>query len=157
MKRILILSDTHRNTSDIEKLMPLAEECDLVVHLGDHSSDMRGFIDRLGGKLLQVDGNCDFTSTGRSELFFEEEGVKIFACHGHRYGVKGGVDRLFERAKEAGANVALYGHTHRSDVSIKEGIKLINPGCLTRYSSKKSYCVLIVNKGETTEKIVEII
>ena len=157
MKRILIISDTHRNLSDIEKLMPFAKECDLVVHLGDHSSDMRGFSETLGGKLLSVDGNCDIFGTGNSELCFEEEGMKIFACHGHRYGVKGGKGKLIEKAKELKADIALYGHTHKSEVSMIDGIKLINPGCLSRYSAKKSYCVLIINKGVATEKIVEII
>ena len=42
----------------------------------------------------------------------QDDGIKIFFTHGHKWGVKYSTDRLFYKAKEIGAQIALFGHTH---------------------------------------------
>ena len=89
-------------------------------------------------------------------LELEVEGRRLFACHGHRYGVKSGTERLAEAAKARGCDIALYGHTHVPDVHEEKGILMINPGCMTRYSPEKSYCYLVIEKQKAVATLVNI-
>ena len=115
---------------------------------------MRPYVSQEPEKYCVMKGNCDF-SFGEEERVIEAEGVSIFCCHGHRYGVKRGLEGLAARAKELGCSVALYGHTHRADISEVEGVLCINPGALGSYTSP-SYCYLVVHKGKPTATIVEL-
>lgn len=157
MKRIVILSDTHKNKEAIEKILPIMIESDYVIHLGDYSYDMKEYAEKLSGKLITVDGNCDFFSSGSDELVVEIENVKILICHGHKYGVKGSLERITAKARSEKVNLALFGHTHHSLSDYREGIKLINPGCMNKYTPVKSYCYLLVDGEKMMDKIVEII
>lgn len=154
MKTVVIISDTHGNRRGIEALFPVMEESDMIIHLGDTSQD-GGFIRaKFPGKTYLINGNCDLTKLGEDELVLDIEGVKLLACHGHRYSVKYTSAKLVQRAKELGCKVALYGHTHSAFEGETDGVLLINPGTLSRYS-KKSYCYLIINGDKAVAKIVE--
>ena len=106
-------------------------------------------------KTYVVAGNNDFFG-GQSEFVLDVEGRRIFACHGHRYGVKSGTDRLVRAAKEKLCDVALFGHTHEAFAGEEEGVLLINPGCMTRYSPRQTYCYLVINGNKAVPTIVEI-
>ena len=154
MKTIAVLSDTHRNRRAIDNLSRVLEECDYIIHLGDTSEDGAYIRSNYGNKTYLVNGNCDGIKLGEDELTLEIEGVKLFAPHGHLYGAKSGFARLAARAKELGCGVALYGHTHSAREDEVDGVTLINPGAMTRYS-RNSYCYLVLNDGKAVAKIVE--
>ncbi|HIY99711.1 MAG TPA: YfcE family phosphodiesterase, partial [Firmicutes bacterium] len=99
--------------------------------------------------------NCDF-SYGLEEAVIEAEQVRIFCCHGHKYGVKSGLGRLAARAKELDCSVALYGHTHRADISEVGGVLCVNPGAAGDYTSP-SYCYLVVHGAKVTPTVVPIL
>ena len=94
MKSVIVLSDSHGNRTAIDKLFPLLSECDYIIHLGDTSSDGQYIKKAFGEKVYLINGNCDFMKLGQDEITLEIEGVKIFACHGDRYGVKRSSDIL---------------------------------------------------------------
>ena len=77
---------------------------------------------------MSVRGNNDFGSFSKSEDTFEYGNVKIFFTHGHMYNVKWNITDILRAAKERGAKVALYGHTHQARVDYIDDIYLINPG-----------------------------
>ncbi len=154
MKTFVIFSDSHMRMGAIEKLSPLFEENDYIIYLGDGSSEMRRFAGIYPQKTYVMKGNCDF-SYGEAERVIEAEGVKIFCCHGHRYGVKYGLEELAARAKELGCAVALYGHTHIADVTTVDGVLCVNPGALGDYASP-SYCYMAVHQGKATPTIVPL-
>jgi putative phosphoesterase len=155
MKTLLIISDTHGNTKGIDDLMPLIAENDYVVHLGDGGADMREARTLYPEKVYACAGNCDFFSPLPLDGEIEVEGIKIYFCHGHQYGVKSQLAKLALEAKRRGCDIALYGHTHAADITNVDGVTLINPGSL-RYSMGKggSYCYLVVNKNKATPVIV---
>lgn len=155
MKTICVVSDSHGNRTAIDKLFPVFAESDYIIHLGDTSSDGMYIKNAFGGKTTVVNGNCDFMRVGENELTLDVEGVKIFACHGDRYGVKQGYDRLARRAEEDGCKIALYGHTHCPAEYEICGVRLFNPGTLSRYS-RNTYLYLVINGGKAVGKIVEI-
>ena len=156
MVTAIVLSDTHHNVPLVEKLLPLMQEADLVVHLGEGANDLSRYALSLKGKLHRMAGNCDDASFGEREEIIEVEGVRIFACHGHRYGVKQQLVSLTLRAKECNCTVALYGHTHEERIDELNGVLCINPGCATRYTVNPSYCFLAIHNGKVTAKLVEI-
>lgn len=154
MKTFVVLSDSHGRARAAAQIAPLFAENDFVVHLGDGCSDLRAYTSQEPEKFYIMRGNCDF-SYAQEECVVEAEGVRVFCCHGHRYGVKRGLETLAARAKELGCTVALYGHTHRADITEADGVLCINPGALGSYSDP-SYCYLVVHKGKVTPTIVKI-
>lgn len=154
MKTFVIVSDTHGRRKNVDKLMPIFAENDYVVHLGDGAGDLRDFYRENSEKTIILKGNCDF-SYALEEYVIEEEGVRILCCHGHRYGVKSGTERLAEHAKECGCEIALYGHTHRAAIKMVDGVLCINPGSLGAYADP-SYCYLVLHRGKPTATIVPL-
>lgn len=155
MKTAIIISDSHGNMDGVKKLYPLFSENDFIIHLGDTSADAVKIADNFAKKTVIINGNCEFFKCGEDERVLEIEGVKIFACHGHKYGVKQTYSLLAKRAKELGCTVALYGHTHIPEIKEVDGITLVNPGTLNRYS-QNTYCFMTVHGDKTTFTIVEI-
>ena len=153
MKTILVLSDTHGNRAAIDALEPVPAESDFIIHLGDLSSDGGYLKSKYPDKTLILNGNCDMHRLGEDEIVTQIEGVKLIACHGHKYSVKTTLLRLAARAKEENCTLALYGHTHEARADEIDGVTLINPGCLTRYS-QNSYCYLVISGDKFTHKTV---
>ena len=103
---------------------------DAVIHCGDGSRDTQAVIREFPElPVYQVGGNCDFDPTLPLTLTVELSGVRILIAHGHSYGVRyGDLDRLAYAAEEAGARIALYGHTHRAKVDTVGAVTVLNPG-----------------------------
>ena len=59
-------------------------------------------------------GNCDREPVNPEVLQLTLDGVKFFLTHGHRYSVKYALDALLNAAYFAGADMVLFGHTHRA-------------------------------------------
>ena len=154
MRKIVVLSDTHGNRAAIDKLFSVMEEADLIVHLGDTSNDgsyiYAGFPDKI---VERLNGNCDFHRLGEDEIMFFVEGVKFFACHGHKYSVKTTNANLLKKAKDERCAIALYGHTHEAREEVIDGVTLFNPGTMSAYS-RKSYGYIVVNGDKAVTKIV---
>lgn len=154
MKTFVVISDTHGDWRHLGKISPLFEENDYVVHLGDGVRDMRPYTAQFADKFYLIQGNNDFSSALK-ECVIKAEGHRIFCCHGHRYGVKRGLDALVDAAKERDCDVALYGHTHTAEVLEKDGVLCINPGALSGFVGC-SYCYLVVHKEKVVPTIVEV-
>ena len=79
------------------------------------------------------------------------DGVVIFYTHGHMYGVKYDLDTLADAAAARGAEVALFGHTHKPIALQKNGVFLFNPGSCGRcYTGPNTYGVMLLDKGRIT-------
>lgn len=133
--KIMVFSDTHKNISNAIDVI-INEKPDYVFHLGDHSEDgeeLERLFDRI--KFVYVSGNCDWSCMSRApvERFFEIDGVKIFMCHGHTYRVKSGTDVYLAEARRRGADVALFGHTHKPLYEHGGDVALLNPGSVSTY------------------------
>ena len=155
MKKLIVISDTHGSLKGIEKLRALIDENDYLIHLGDGAGDIRGLFGDYPDKVYACSGNCDYNSPFPSEGILEVENIRIFYCHGHNYGVKSGLGVLAQEAKKRDCQVALYGHTHRADISEIDGITLINSGSLRLPAGEGgSYCYMVVHKDKVTPVIV---
>lgn len=153
MKKYLVFSDIHGNKKSYEKLKLLAKDYDGVIFAGDGDINTDDFAEN-GREVYRVKGNCDYLSREREEIVFESENLKILVTHGHLNGVKGRLDRLFYHAKESGANVVIYGHTHRAIVTDSEGILFLNPGTCSAYAAEKTCAVLTIDNGKAQAEIL---
>ena len=146
--RILVVSDTHGNDSSLRRAILAQPKAEVVIHLGDGEEELlrakRAFPEKM---FLAVRGNCDFGSDLPLTGEFTAQGVKIFYTHGHHYGVKMGSERLAESAGERGADVALFGHTHRRELvrGVGTAATVFNPGSLR---DGGSYGVIKVTDGQ---------
>ena len=142
--RILVLSDSHGAYRDIEVALERCNDVKKVFFLGDGASQVDEIKQFYPDKEFYiVSGNCDilsrFPSYGEAQLC----GVKIIYTHGHKYGVKYGTEQLYETARNTGASLVLYGHTHIARCEYKDGIYFINPGAIRNArEGRNGFCVI---------------
>lgn len=156
MKTIVVLSDTHGRKTNVNTLSAVFAEADYVIHLGDGAADMKEIKSLHPEKTFVCRGNCDiFSSDSLPEGELEVEGVKIFFCHGDKHRVKSTLDPLTSEAKKRGATLALFGHTHRAEITQKEGVLLVNPGSFRAPSNLGgTYAYISVGDGKAYPVIV---
>jgi putative phosphoesterase len=142
MSKVLIVSDSHGITKELEVLKERhRNEVDLMIHCGDSElmvdeRPMDGF--------AAVRGNCDYDARYPIDRLEVVGGKKIFVTHGHKYSVKTSLLRLHYRAREVGADVVCFGHSHILGAEMMDGILFINPGSilLPRERREKTYVIL---------------
>ena len=147
MKRVLIMSDSHGNVENMVTAVE-KENPDMIVHLGDCVTDAV----RLNNRFPQitfanVPGNCDF-SQGDTERLLDIDGYKVLMCHGHTYGVKMSYLHLEKHAKDVGADLALFGHTHKIFYDKHNGLAMMNPGSIgaPQWGNLPSYGIITFDK-----------
>ena len=145
--KILVFSDSHGAYSKLEKAVKSHPDADMVFFLGDGLRDADKLFDEYKIPHVAVKGNCDFASSFGGESYLDEqtvalEDVRIFACHGHKYGVKSSELSLWLRGKEKEADLVLFGHTHEPFERVFEGVRLFNPGSI----GQGSYGVIYIEK-----------
>lgn len=153
--RIGIVSDTH-GSADL--LLPHLKRQG-IEHLffaGDFYRDGEYLANKLNVSLDAVAGNCDFGSGYVQEKIMNYHGHKILLTHGHQYGVKRDIQRLFYRAQELQADLLVFGHTHVPLCEQREGIWFINPGSpvYPRLAGHESFAVLQLKRDSLAASIV---
>lgn len=127
--KVAVFSDTHGVTSPMVRAVKQVRP-DALVHLGDFERDARVLLQEFPElPLYRVCGNCDYSPSAPACLTVQLGPVTAFLTHGHLYHVDfGRVDSLVYAAQEAGAQLALYGHTHTPLHEDVGGVKVLNPG-----------------------------
>lgn len=153
--KILVLSDSHGELAYMQ-LACEKEKPDWIIHLGDFVSDADALRQACPGpRLLRVAGNCD---AYRAEpnistcLITPVGGLNLYITHGHKLNVKLTLLRLRLAAREAGADIALFGHTHNAYCQVSDGLWMLNPG--TCQNSRGSYGVIEIKDKKPDCKIV---
>ena len=157
MFRALVLSDSHRDYFSLAEALRLHREADAVFFLGDGESDIKRVGGMFAAQIVAVRGNNDFRAYYDNDVIEEIGGVRFFLTHGHRYGVRMGLDTLLSCAKENNCAFALFGHTHEAVIKDCGGITLLNPGSLGYpYNAPPSYGIIEGDKDSLSSKIVFI-
>ena len=130
-KKVLVISDTHGRTENLDKILPLVKPLDQLIHLGDVGKDI-DYVEVVAEcPCCFVSGNNDFYSTLPRERLIKLNGVPIFLTHGHYYYVNARKDFIRSVAAQRGAKIALFGHTHVPYMEEDETILVANPGSLS--------------------------
>ncbi|HIU31567.1 MAG TPA: metallophosphoesterase [Candidatus Caccousia avistercoris] len=153
--RILVVSDTHHDVFSLRTAILRQPKAEVVIHLGDGEEEAAQLKPHFPDKaFLQVRGNCDW---GSALPIFGEitlEGKKIFYTHGHVYNVKYGMYQIVCAARERGAQVLLFGHTHQAVTDYEDGLYLMNPGSL--HGSEGTYGILDITPAGIVTNIVRL-
>ena len=142
--KILVFSDSHRSLSGMYQAID-AHQPDQVIHLGDLMRDAEE-VARVYPALpfCMVPGNCDGWTTARPKMQITLDGRSILLAHGHLWGVKSGYDRAIADARAVGADILLFGHTHRSLCQqLEDGLWMLNPG-----PSSSGYGLILLENGQ---------
>ncbi|MBQ6583014.1 MAG: metallophosphoesterase [Mogibacterium sp.] len=148
---IIVYSDTH---GELDKAIEMYEritsfcEVDLILHCGDFARDAIELANELGkvpGKdVVYVQGNCD-GCTKEDHAIVDTPAGKIIITHGHMENVNMTLQNLVYLAMENDCKAVCFGHTHISGIWEERGIRIINPGSLTRpLGGTRASCALVL-------------
>ena len=129
--KVLIVSDSHRDNVNIERVLKKVKPVDMLIHCGD-AEGAEGYLQQIAEcPRYVVAGNNDFFSRLQKELVFDVDKYKVFLTPGHYYYVSMGTERLVEEAQLRGVDIVMYGHTHKPLIDIRDDIVIINPGSIS--------------------------
>ena len=143
--RILVLSDSHGCVEPMEQCVERVQP-QVILHLGDCVRDAQRLEERYPQiPLLGVPGNCDYGGLDQPERLTELGGVRILMMHGHTRGVKSSAMNACYAARECGAQILLFGHTHRPLVDWDGTLWVMNPGSIR---DRRTYGVITLEGGK---------
>ena len=148
--KVLIVSDTHRRNDNYMKVLEKVSPVDMVVHCGDIEGSEYLIAESAGCPVQMVTGNNDFFSDLPREKEFSIGKYKVWLTHGHNYYVSLNNENLKHEAKERGADIVMYGHTHKPVVDLDRDVIAVNPGSLTypRQEGKRpSYVIMDLDRN----------
>ena len=147
MTRILVVSDSHRDTNLLNDLLIKYYDYDYYLHLGD--SELPSY---LISPFASVKGNCDYEYYPPTKTL-SINNIKIYYEHG--------LSLLFddiEYINSKNSHIFLYGHTHIHSIKKIDHTIVCNPGSLTRPRDNTlgTYLTIIINKNNVEFKIFDI-
>ena len=130
--RLLVISDTHGRSDLFFRAIESEPEARDVIFLGDGLRECEEAQDRYPDRRFHmVRGNCDWYAGNAPALGDEMFGGKcVVFMHGHIQNVKFGPEVAIETARDRGADLLLYGHTHTACTDYEDGLYILNPGSL---------------------------
>lgn len=151
--KVLVISDTHGQHDNLDRVLERECPLDLIIHLGD-IEDADTYIEAAAECPVEaVRGNNDYFSKLPGEKILTLNHQKIFITHGHYYYVDAGMEQLIKEAKGRGVDIVMFGHTHRPIIRTKGELTVLNPGSLSyprQEGHKPTYIVMEIDeKGET--------
>ena len=105
--------------------------------------------------MVTVPGNCDGWTTDPLERQFMVCGKRVLLSHGHIWHVKQGYDAALRAARNAGAHLLLFGHTHRPLVDMRGRTLFLNPGSIGDYV-RPFYGVVTIENGRLDGRTVPL-
>lgn len=142
--KIIAMSDSHGDRKAVETVSALP--CDAIFHCGDSELS---YDDPLWGKVHAVRGNCDSDSRFPLSALVEVGDKKVLAVHGHQHDVKRSLMMLYYTAKEQGANIVLFGHSHLYGAEMEDGILFLNPGSTRQPRGGKEPTYAVIEWSDT--------
>lgn len=143
--KILVFSDSHRSLSGMYAAIDRHQPRQ-VIHLGDMMYDAEEVAEHYPKlPFCLVPGNCDGWGGATPAIKqISLAGKSILLSHGHRWDVKSGYGTAIDAARAAGADILLFGHTHRPLCErLEDGLWMINPG-----PASSSYGTIEIEDGQ---------
>lgn len=155
--KVLIISDTHRQNENFLKVIEQVGKIDLLIHLGDVEGSEYVIENAVRCPVHMISGNNDFFSDLPSEKLITIGKYKVLLTHGHRYYIGMGNEMLKREAIAQGADIVMYGHTHKPLIEQDGMITAINPGSLSyprQENRRPSYALMTTDtKGDASFEI----
>lgn len=144
--KIGVISDTHNVLR--EEVAAHLEGCDAIIHAGDVCKEE--IIVQLNeiAKTFVVRGNNDKFEGLADHLELELGGINIYVVHDKK-DIPKPLDNF---------NLVIYGHSHKYEEEIKDGITYLNPGGCgrRRFSLPLTMAILIIEDNQFTINKIDI-
>lgn len=153
--RVLVVSDTHRDEYALRRAILSQPRAEVVIHLGDGEEEAilmkESFPDKM---FVLVRGNCDWNSMlpVKAEITLMQK--RLFCTHGYTYRVKMGLWDAKAAARDAKADILLYGHTHVAQTDYEDGLYIMNPGSL--HGSQGTYGIIDITSAGIVTNILKL-
>ncbi len=147
--KILVVSDTHGHTKNLERVLEKVGDIDLFIHCGDLEGGEDYIRALVEVPCYMVAGNNDWFSDLQREMEISVDDYRIWITHGNNYGASMGPERLLEEASARNVDVVMYGHTHRPLIEYQDNIVIVNPGSLSyprQNGRKPSYLIMEIDR-----------
>jgi hypothetical protein len=148
--RIAVLADTHVNRLEFlpKKIIDAVSTADLIIHAGDFTDPQLLKELKHLGEVKAVHGNMDSTELKtvlpvKQILEIENKRIGITHGSGSPWGIEERIRKLFESDR---IDIIIYGHSHRSQNKVINGILFFNPGKAT-----DSFGILTINAATKAE------
>lgn len=144
--KIGVISDTHNVLR--EEVVDYLADCDAIIHAGDVCKEE--IIVQLNeiAKTFVVRGNNDKFEGLADHLELELGGINIYVVHDKK-DIPKPLDNF---------NLVIYGHSHKYEEEIKDGITYLNPGGCgrRRFSLPLTMAILIIEDNQFTINKIDI-
>jgi uncharacterized protein len=149
--RVGVISDTHGLLRP--QAMAFLQGCDHIVHGGDIGS--REILEQLAvlAPVTAVRGNNDSEPWAASlpdTQLLEIGAVKIYVIHD--------LQQLKAQARPVGVRVIVSGHSHKPNISERDGVLYVNPGSAgpRRFRLPVSVAQLVIRGTAVTPELMEL-
>ena len=130
--KVLIVSDTHGREQNLAEALEQTGPIDQLIHLGDVEGGAEHIRELAGdAPAAIIAGNNDFFCDLPNERIFTLGGHRIFMTHGPGYFVHSGTLYLKREARKKGADIVMFGHTHKPYMEEDNELLVLNPGSLS--------------------------
>ena len=156
--KVLIVSDTHGREQNLAEALEQTGPIDQLIHLGDVEGGAEHIRELAGdAPAAIIAGNNDFFCDLPNERIFTLGGHRIFMTHGHGYFVHSGTLYLKREARKKGADIVMFGHTHKPYMEEDNELLLLNPGSLSlprQEGHRPTYIVMeIADDGQVSYEL----
>jgi len=148
--RIGVLSDTHTHSLEDtpRKVIDSLSSADMIIHAGDFTTvEVLNGLKKLG-KVKAVQGNMDSAELKNilpAKEVLEVGNKRIGITHGSGgpWGIEQRVREIFDQDR---VDVIVYGHSHKSQSKVIDGILFFNPG-----KAENSFGILTIEEDARGE------
>lgn len=156
--KVLIVSDTHGREQNLAEALEQTGPIDQLIHLGDVEGGAEHIRELAGdAPAAIIAGNNDFFCDLPNERIFTLGGHRIFMTHGHGYFVHSGTLYLKREARKKGADIVMFGHTHKPYMEEDNELLVLNPGSLSlprQEGHRPTYIVMeIADDGQISSEL----
>ena len=152
--RVGVISDTHGMLrADVHRVFKGVTE---ILHAGDVCGNE--ILDELAliAPVRAVRGNCDDPWDPRLPEALDTEigGLSVHMSHGHELGRP----KPAQVAAAYGADICIYGHTHKQVIERVGERLVVNPGAAgeRRYDLPPCVAILTIRDGEVSAELIEL-
>lgn len=161
-EKILVVSDSHGMNEKLRRVLKYfggrGQDLTMMIHLGDMGGT-RSEIERMVDcPLVMVKGNGDFDADLSYSKLIKIWDETALITHGHRYNCKYSTQAMADMARENGASMVFFGHTHEPLVDTSGEIKLFNPGSITlpRQAGFKPTYLVVTREDDGSKNFVVV-
>ncbi len=147
--KILIVSDNHGRTGNLERVIKAQGKLDYLIHAGDVMGSEDYIEAILDCSCVIVGGNNDYFSGLPSDVIVKLGKYKVWVTHGHGYGIYRGTERIEAEMVSRGADIAVVGHTHVPMLWQSGDRIIVNPGSISeprQSGHRPSYALMEIDR-----------